>query len=48
MSRILIHIHSGPELKNKVTLGFLVAIKEGLESAEELLMDGDPQKAFEL
>ena len=26
MSRILIHIHSGPELKNKVTLGFLVAI----------------------
>ena len=26
MSRILIHIHSGTELKNKVTLGFLVAI----------------------
>ena len=26
MSRILIHIHSGPELTNKVTLGFLVAI----------------------
>ena len=26
MSKILIHIHSGPELKNKVTLGFLVAL----------------------
>jgi len=26
MSKILIHIHSGQELKNKVTLGFLVAL----------------------
>ena len=26
MSKILIHIHSGPELKNKVTLGCLVAL----------------------
>jgi predicted peroxiredoxin len=34
MSKILVHIHSGPELKNKVTLGFLVAltaVKEGHE-----------------
>ena len=32
MSNILIHIHSGPELKNKLTLGLLVAVasvKEG-------------------
>ena len=26
MSKFLIHIHSGPDLKNKVTLGMLVAI----------------------
>ena len=26
MSKILIHIHSGPELKNKATLGMLVAV----------------------
>ena len=26
MSKILIHIHSGPDLKNKATLGMLVAI----------------------
>ena len=26
MSKCLIHIHSGPDLKNKVTLGMLVAI----------------------
>ena len=26
MSKLLIHIHSGPELKNKATLGMLVAI----------------------
>ena len=26
MSKILIHIHSGPDLKNKSTLGMLVAI----------------------
>ena len=34
MSKILIHIHSGPESKNQVTLGFLVAytaVKEGHE-----------------
>ena len=31
-----------------VNLLVFVAIKEGLESAEELLMDGDPKKAFEL
>ena len=32
MPRILVHIHSGPELKNKLTLGLLVAVtgvKEG-------------------
>ena len=26
MSKFLIHIHSGPDLKNKATLGMLVAI----------------------
>ena len=26
MSKVLIHIHSGPELKNKATLGILVAL----------------------
>ena len=26
MAKFLIHIHSGPELKNKATLGMLVAI----------------------
>ena len=25
MAKLLIHIHSGPELKNKLTLGLLVA-----------------------
>ena len=35
-------------IDGRESVGFLVAIKEGLESAEELLMDGDPQKAFEL
>ena len=27
MSKFLIHVHSGPDLKNKATLGMLVAIK---------------------
>ena len=35
-------------IDGRESVGFLVAIKEGLESAEELLMDGDPQKALEL
>ena len=26
MSKVLVHIHSGPELKNKATLGILVAL----------------------
>ena len=26
MSKILVHIHSGPDLKNKATLGMLVAV----------------------
>jgi hypothetical protein len=26
MAKFLIHIHSGPDLKNKATLGMLVAI----------------------
>ena len=26
MSKFLIHIHSGPDLKNKATLGMLVAV----------------------
>ena len=43
MSKILIHIHSGPELKNKVTLGFLVAlsaIKKGHDVTLFLAADG--------
>ena len=34
MSKILVHIHSGKDLKNKLTLGLLVAVtsvKEGHE-----------------
>ena len=27
MSKCLIHIHSGPDLKNKATLGLLVALQ---------------------
>ena len=27
MSKFLIHIHSGPDLKNKATLGMLVAVR---------------------
>lgn len=26
MANVLVHIHSGPDLKNKATLGFLVAV----------------------
>ncbi|MDC0094189.1 DsrE family protein [Alphaproteobacteria bacterium] len=43
MSKILIHIHSGPDLKNKATLGMLVAItafKEGYEVNIFLAADG--------
>ena len=35
-------------IDGRESVGFLVAIKEALESPEELLMDGDPLKAFEL
>ena len=34
MSKFLIHIHSGPDLRNKATLGMLVgitALKEGYD-----------------
>ena len=43
MSKFLIHIHSGPDLKNKATLGMLVAItahKKGYELNIFLGADG--------
>ena len=43
MSKVLIHIHSGPELKNKATLGMLVALtafKKGEEVNMFLAADG--------
>ena len=43
MPKILIHIHSGPDLKNKATLGMLVAataIKEGHDVTIFLAGDG--------
>ena len=43
MSKILVHIHSGPDLKNKATLGMLVAvsaIKEGHDFCLFLAADG--------
>ena len=43
MSKILIHIHSGPDLKNKATLGMLVALtayKKGDEVNMFLAADG--------
>lgn len=35
-------------IDGKESVGFLVAVKEALESPEELLMDGDVEKALEL
>ena len=35
-------------IDGRESVGFLVAIKEALESPKELLMDGDPLKTFEL
>ena len=43
MSKILVHIHSGPDLKNKATLGMLVAvsaIKDGQDVSLFLAADG--------
>ena len=43
MPKYLIHIHSGPELKNKATLGMLVALtafKQGNEVKIFLAADG--------
>ena len=43
MSKVLIHIHSGPDLKNKATLGMLVALtafKKGDEVKLFLAADG--------
>ena len=43
MSKFLIHIHSGPDLKNKATLGMLVAVtafKKGNEVNVFLAADG--------
>ena len=43
MSKVLIHIHSGPDLKNKATLGMLVALtafKKGEEVNLFLAADG--------
>jgi len=35
-------------IDGKESVGFLVAIKEAIENPEELLMDGDVEKALEL
>ncbi len=35
-------------IDGKESVGFLVAVKEALESPEELLMDGNVKKALEL
>jgi 2-oxoglutarate dehydrogenase E2 component (dihydrolipoamide succinyltransferase) len=35
-------------IDGRESVGFLVAIKEALEDPIELLMEGDPKKAFEL
>ena len=43
MSKILVHIHSGTDLKNKLTLGLLIAVtsvKEGHEVKVFLAADG--------
>ena len=43
MAKVYIHIHSGPELKNKATLGLLVAVtaqKEGHEVKVFMAADG--------
>ncbi len=43
MSKLLLHIHSGPDLKNKATLGLLVAvqaIKKGKDVTIFLAADG--------
>ena len=43
MAKILVHIHSGPDLENKVTLGLLVAVtslKEGHDVKVFLAADG--------
>ena len=43
MSKFLIHIHSGPDLKNKATLGMLIAVtafKKGNEVNVFLAADG--------
>ena len=43
MSKILVHIHSGPDLKNKATLGMLVAvsaIKDGHDVSLFFAADG--------
>ena len=43
MSHLLIHIHSGPDLKNKLTLGLLIAVtglKEGHDVKVFLAADG--------
>ena len=43
MAKLLVHIHSSPEMKNKVTLGLLVAVtgvKNGHEVKLFLVADG--------
>jgi len=43
MSKILVHVPSGPDLKNKVTFGLLVAvstIKDGHDVSLFLIADG--------
>ena len=43
MSKIVVHIHSGPDLVNKATLGLLVAVtavNKGWEATLYLAADG--------
>ncbi len=35
-------------IDGRESVGFLVAVKEGLENPTELLMDNNPKKALEL
>ena len=46
MSKFLIHIHSGPDLKNKATLGMLVAITAFKKAEKKVLECKEPPKPW--
>ena len=51
MAKFLIHIHSGPELKNKATLGMLVAItafKKGVDDSKKGLEEETSETAKDI